>query len=64
MKSKTDKPAKKTPSHITVNVSQELRNQFKACVAKEGKTIKGVIVQLMKEYIDKMKHNGAKIVPK
>ena len=42
-----------TASHITINVPQSLKNEFKAKVASEGKTVKEVIHQLMKEYIHK-----------
>jgi len=57
MKSKAAKLIKKAPSHITVNVSQDLRNQFKSCVAKDGKTIREVIIELMKNYIEKINKN-------
>ncbi|MBP6104186.1 MAG: copy number control protein [Gammaproteobacteria bacterium] len=42
-----------TSSHITISVPQTLKNEFKAKVASEGKTVKEVIHQLMKEYIKK-----------
>ncbi len=42
-----------TASHMTINVPQTLRNEFKAKVASEGKTVKEVIHQLMREYINR-----------
>lgn len=58
VKNKQQTSTRKKESHITINVPIELRKEFKALMAKEGKTTTEVINQFMREYINKRKHTN------
>ena len=45
---------------IRVEMPDELRNQFKSVVAREGKNMKDVLLNFIKEYVDKYESNKDK----
>ncbi len=49
---RTENERKKT-INMNFETSQELRNAFKAKVASEGKTVRDIFEEFMKEYIKK-----------
>ncbi|MDQ8039280.1 MAG: plasmid partition protein ParG [Rickettsiella sp.] len=50
---KLTNPAKKKRFNMNIETSDELRKAFKAKVVMNGKTVKDVIEEFMKEYIKK-----------
>jgi len=45
---------------IRVEMPDELRNQFKSAVAREGKNMKDVLLGFIKDYVDERESNKDK----